>query len=74
MIFDFLKHAIDLAEKVGQQLVSITELVRHTLVADVPMLVVIRQPNPSVLELLRWLDGMSVVIAQNPLAVWFMQG
>ena len=57
-----------------QQLVSITELVRHTLVADVPMLVVIRQPNSGVLELPRWLDSMRVVVAQNPLAIWFMQG
>ena len=38
------------------------------------MLVVVRQPAPRVLELLRPLDGMGVVEAQNPLAIWLVQG
>ena len=44
------------------------------MIADVPTLVVIRQPRSRILELLRRLDGMSVVVAQNPLAIWLMQG
>lgn len=53
---------------------SIPELVGHTLVADVPMLVVIRQPRTRVLELPGRLHSMSIVVAQNPLTVWLMQG
>jgi hypothetical protein len=64
---------IYLREEVPQQLVSILEFVRHSLVRAVPVLVVIGQDAPGLHELLRWLDGMCIVISEYSLPIRLME-
>ena len=52
---------------------SVAKLVRNALVASMPMLMVIRQSSPRILELFRRLNGMGIVVAQNPLAIRLVQ-
>ncbi len=52
---------------------SILELVRHTLVADMPMFVVIRQLCPGIFEFLGRLHRMGIVVSKNAFALGLVQ-
>ena len=51
----------------------ILELIRHPLVADMPMLVVIRQLCTGILEFLGRFHCMRIVVSKNSLAIRFVQ-
>lgn len=59
--------------KIVDQLLCILEFIRHTLVRDMAVLMVIRQDAASVLELLGRFDRMCVVITQNALPIRLVQ-
>lgn len=64
-----LQYAVDFREEISQQLLSVLKLVGHALVADVSVLMVVRQSPTRKLVLLGWLHRMGVVITKNTFTV-----